>query len=380
MKSKSLKFLYLSFFFGGLVLYAPVSLYLRTSRGITINEFFILQIIFYLSIALFEVPCGIVTDKIGYKKSIILSALMILLARSIFLVAHGFLLFTLEALIEGIGGCFASGTVSALLFEKVGDDKFSRSLAILDNFGTAGFILSTILFYFFYGGIKLEGLLVLTIISTLLNLICCFFIPNGIARNKHLKSKIDWKILTSRTFLILSAGDAVIGFGIILTNFFFVTKLNEVGINAKYMSIIILGYSAFQMLVPYILDILEKFNQNLIYKMLWFTMAILFIALALIKNNILVLIIMLIIPLIVAIPGYFLALFQNSVVDKRKSEEQRATVLSLFSMGQNFVTLLVLLIFSIIHISNASVVFLIGGVIIGIYALINLGIKFEEEH
>ncbi|MGV7524154.1 hypothetical protein PJM24_29045, partial [Mycobacterium kansasii] len=79
--------------------------------------------------------------------------------------AHGFLLFTLEALIEGIGGCFASGTVSALLFEKVGDDKFSRSLAILDNFGTAGFILSTILFYFLYGGIKLEGLLVLTIIS-----------------------------------------------------------------------------------------------------------------------------------------------------------------------------------------------------------------------
>ena len=57
----------------GLVFYAPVALLLRTSNGISVSEFFLLQVILYGMICILEVPCGFITDKIGYKKSIVLS-------------------------------------------------------------------------------------------------------------------------------------------------------------------------------------------------------------------------------------------------------------------------------------------------------------------
>ena len=52
--------------FGGLIFYAPVALLVRTRMGITYSQFFLLQAVLSISIFIFEVPCGYITDKIGY--------------------------------------------------------------------------------------------------------------------------------------------------------------------------------------------------------------------------------------------------------------------------------------------------------------------------
>lgn len=65
--NKSLFYLKLIDLLNGLVFYAPVALLLRTSRSITIPQFFSLQIILYLTTCLAEISCGFITDKIRYK-------------------------------------------------------------------------------------------------------------------------------------------------------------------------------------------------------------------------------------------------------------------------------------------------------------------------
>ena len=103
-------------FFGGLVFFAPVALLVRTQAGISEGQFFLLQVLLSAVIALGELPTGYLTDRIGYRSSLILSQLLLLTARGALLAAYLFRslpLGVLEAVIEGIAACLSSGTGSA---------------------------------------------------------------------------------------------------------------------------------------------------------------------------------------------------------------------------------------------------------------------------
>ena len=113
-------------FCGGLVFYAPVSLLIRTSKGITIEQFFILQIILSFVTLLGEIPTGVIVDKIGYKKSLVLSQCLLTIARAMFLVADTMSWFVAEAVLEGIAFCFQSGTDSAYLYSVSGDVNYAK--------------------------------------------------------------------------------------------------------------------------------------------------------------------------------------------------------------------------------------------------------------
>ena len=58
-------------FFNGLIFYAPVALLIRTQAGVSNATFFMLQALLSLTVFVGEIPTGFITDKIGYKKSII---------------------------------------------------------------------------------------------------------------------------------------------------------------------------------------------------------------------------------------------------------------------------------------------------------------------
>lgn len=106
-------------FFGGLVFFAPVALLARTRAGISEGQFFLLQVLLSAVIALGELPTGHLTDRVGYRSSLILSRLLLLTARGTLLAAYllrSLPLFALEAVIEGVAACLASGTDSAYLY------------------------------------------------------------------------------------------------------------------------------------------------------------------------------------------------------------------------------------------------------------------------
>ncbi len=68
-------------FFNGLVFFAPVSLLVRTQAGVSQSMFFLLQALLSVITFLGEIPTGFLTDRIGYKRSLVLSQGLLLLAR-----------------------------------------------------------------------------------------------------------------------------------------------------------------------------------------------------------------------------------------------------------------------------------------------------------
>ena len=90
-------------FFNGLIFYAPVALLIRTQAGVSNATFFMLQALLSLAVFVGEIPTGFITDKIGYKKSIISAQITMLLSRITLLLAfafHSIWLFVLEAVMK----------------------------------------------------------------------------------------------------------------------------------------------------------------------------------------------------------------------------------------------------------------------------------------
>ncbi len=136
-------------FFNGLVFYAPVALLVRTHAGVTMAQFFVLQAVLSLTVFLFEIPTGMLTDRIGYKNTMVLAQVIVVLARGLMVIAYltGSLgLFVVEAVAEGFAACFLSGTQDAYIYSVYQEAQYPVKMARVSNFGTAGFIVSTLLY------------------------------------------------------------------------------------------------------------------------------------------------------------------------------------------------------------------------------------------
>lgn len=80
MKAKQFLWIDLAGFCNGMVLYAPVAILVRLNKGVSLSWFFYLQAILSFLIFLLEIPSGILTDKMGYKKSLILNQILLVYA------------------------------------------------------------------------------------------------------------------------------------------------------------------------------------------------------------------------------------------------------------------------------------------------------------
>lgn len=105
----------------GLVFFSPVSLLVRTTAGISLSQFFILQAIMATMVLLTEIPLGKLTDRIGYKSTLVLYQIALLISRTCLLLAHvscNYSLFILQAILEGTAASFSSGTQFILCFQR----------------------------------------------------------------------------------------------------------------------------------------------------------------------------------------------------------------------------------------------------------------------
>ena len=156
-------FLNLMSFFGGFVFYAPVSLLVRTRCGITEAQFFLLEAILSVSIFFFEVPCGLLSDRLGYKNTLIAGSCFLFAARLLIFCSDRFWLFAVEAVAEGIASALFSGTFSAYLYEVEPQD-FAENLSKNDNCSNLGFILSSLGFFVLYAYGGIDSLLFFTML------------------------------------------------------------------------------------------------------------------------------------------------------------------------------------------------------------------------
>ena len=130
-------------FFGGFVFYAPVSLLVRTRCGVTEAQFFLLEAILSVSIFFFEVPCGLLSDRLGYKKHADCRLLLSVCRKAADVLLRPLLALCCRGSRRRHRLCPFSGTFSAYLYEVEPQD-FAENLSKNDNCSNLGFILSSL--------------------------------------------------------------------------------------------------------------------------------------------------------------------------------------------------------------------------------------------
>lgn len=339
-------------FLNGLVFFAPVALLVRTQAGVSEHVFFLLQALLSGVIFLGEIPTGFITDKIGYRKSLILAQVLLLGARSLLLaafVSRSLVLFVVEAVVEGIAACFTSGTGSAYLYALYGENGYLAKTAHAGNFGTAGFIISTVAYAGIYKISGMEGLLITTVVMDVIAVVCSFFLRSEssktiIADRKEVQILAVFKNKKAFLFVISLA---IFSIAWLLINFFYVEKLENCGLPVEWMSLIILSYSAVQMLAEPILGKLSdgkngKSGRGKLPAVTAAIAGVAFLLFGVVKFRSAVLLLMLILPLLLNLPEYLLMNLENQFVDEAECGSQRAATLSVLNMGVNLVEILTL--------------------------------------
>lgn len=339
-------------FLNGLVFFAPVALLVRTQAGVSEHIFFLLQALLSGVIFLGEIPTGFITDKIGYRKSLIWAQVLLFGARSLLLaafVSRSLALFVVEAVVEGIAVCFTSGTGSAYLYDLYGENGYLVKTAHAENFGTAGFIISTVAYAGIYKISGMEGLLITTVVMDIIAVVCSFFLRSEssktiIADRKEVQILAIFKNKKAFLFVISLA---IFSIAWLLINFFYVEKLENCGLPVEWMSLIILSYSAVQMLAEPILGKLSdgkngKSGREKLPAVTAATAGVAYLLFGVVKFRAAVLLLMLILPLLLNLPEYLLMDLENQFVDEAECGSQRAAMLSVLNMGVNLVEILTL--------------------------------------
>ncbi|MBI2667085.1 MFS transporter [Candidatus Woesearchaeota archaeon] len=127
---------------------------------------------------LFEVPTGILSDRIGRKKTIILGSLASFFALSFYAAANSFILLAVGAVLEGAASSFFSGNNDALLYDTLNQQKkkktFSDALGKLSAMFQAGLGISALIGGFI-AGYSLKWVMIASIIPQFICVLISFW-------------------------------------------------------------------------------------------------------------------------------------------------------------------------------------------------------------
>lgn len=388
--NKNIQFHIMSFC-NSLVFFAPVAILLRTTKGVTVSQFFLLQALLSVMIFVFEIPTGMLADKIGYKKAMLLSQIMLFLARFLFLVANHIIYFVIEAVMEAFSCCFLSGTTDAYLYERCkqnGDEeKFVTETAKANAWGTAGFLVSTMGYYVLYSFANLNGLVVATEFATVVSIVAVLFMPEAMRQTDKtsrnpMGSKHTYKMRKlpeilnnfrfSKILWVLVILDTVVGVAGLIINFLYAEKLSWSGLPMTWMTPIILCYSILELLVPKVISSVRKENEANIYQMCSLLSTGLWIGIFLFQNHF-VLVFMIGLPFILRIVETIQYKYENEYIDRLGQSHNRATLLSVINMGNNLFSVIFLLFSAIVTTAQGNVIFLFAGILM--FAIAVVGIK-----
>ena len=329
---------------GGLVFFAPVALLVRTQAGISETQFFLLQALLSGIIALGELPTGHLTDRMGYRRSLILAQLLLLAARGLLLAAfllRSLPLFVAEAVVEGISACLSSGTASAYLYALYGESDYLPKAAHAANFGTAGFLLSTAAYALLYRYFGLTGLLAATVLAGAAGLVCSLFLrrePRA-AVPEHRSQSTMWgqlgKIFRNRQALLLTALLSMFSVAWLLVNFFYAEKLADCGIPLTWLSAIIIAYSAGQMLAEPIIRLCAGKSRSRLTAIFCLLCGGGLAAFGWLRTPWAAVPLMVLLPLLLDLASFYLEERQNHLIDRLDADRDRAAALSAMNIGVN---------------------------------------------
>lgn len=102
-----------------LIIGPVIMLYLLHVKGLSFTQAMFLSSASAISLAVLEVPTGVVADKLGRKASLLFGALLLSLSMIVYVFATSFLLCMVAEMIFALGWAFKSGADTALLYDSL---------------------------------------------------------------------------------------------------------------------------------------------------------------------------------------------------------------------------------------------------------------------
>lgn len=149
MKKRNNPVMYLITFFQGMVFYASISTLYRLERGLTLSQYAIIDSLALIMTLILEVPWGVVADRIGYKKTLLVANRFYVISKFIFLNAHGFIGFLLERVFFALAVSGISGVDTSILYLSCDGSESQKVFGRYGAFGNAGVLLSAGIFALF---------------------------------------------------------------------------------------------------------------------------------------------------------------------------------------------------------------------------------------
>lgn len=142
---------------------------------------------------IFEIPTGVLSDRVGRKKTIILGSLASVLAISSYAAANSFIILALGAVFEGLASSFFSGNNEALLYDTLNQqkriNKFSDTLGKLSSMFQAGLGISALIGGFI-AGYSLKLVMAVSIVPQLICLFIAFWFIEPKIHTKEISENI----------------------------------------------------------------------------------------------------------------------------------------------------------------------------------------------
>ncbi|MCF7911097.1 MAG: MFS transporter [Candidatus Cloacimonetes bacterium] len=111
-------FLYYKFF-NNMLIIGPVLMLFLLWKGLSYTNIMVLQSLSALSVLLFEVPTGIVSDKITRHLALFMGSLLCFMGLLLYILGHCFFVFAVAEIVFGLGMTFTSGSDTSLLYESL---------------------------------------------------------------------------------------------------------------------------------------------------------------------------------------------------------------------------------------------------------------------
>ena len=147
---KEIRKLGLFTFFRSFTFFAPISVMFYCENGLSYFQIMILQSIYGMMTALFEIPSGALSDIIGRKKTLIFGTIMFAMAFACGSVGRSMALFVVMQVMAAAGQSCYSGTFVSLMYEDVIEDKsiiksVNHIFATMQSINISGVLLSALL-------------------------------------------------------------------------------------------------------------------------------------------------------------------------------------------------------------------------------------------
>ena len=208
MCKRNILILHITTFFAALYFYHQIVTLYLIERGLNFFEINSLFGIILIVQLLSEVPTGIIADKIGRKKSIIIALVFQLLGEIVFIFAHNYLLIVFSCILAGIGYAFYSGCYEAMMYDSLKSDNRENEMQKVSGLNSGLKLVATVIGALVGGFVaadlsmgKFIIVIIMTAISVSVALIVSFFL---------IEPKLDYETGSKSSIQILREGISLI--------------------------------------------------------------------------------------------------------------------------------------------------------------------------